>query len=346
MDFFSSLISPWTQTSYTSDILAGLLWRTNSFGLSWICCLFGPFVILRFWSTFLPSSGPALVLLCPPETGVGENVGRSRVALSSSMDDGDSGGSTVNHCHFGVAFIRRHMLLSANMIDYTIEFIIKVSTVMDALLSALFCAMKKSMSLLLAKWTAVIPCLCWVSNISLLAIPEWQVNRMKLTKWEMLNWPCLICQTSSAEWGIPKQWLMRTGSRHCASTPTPCGRGHPEANSPFPLWLAALPQQLAVGGPLTGSPMPPLSPLRPFLPRGPCMKHRTVLLHVPAALYGSWWTSGKCGNWSLLGSLEIIKRLFITCKSEWQSQVLTLIPESPGSPWNTRDKENYHGVVI
>lgn len=43
------------------------------------------------------------------------------------------------------------MLLSANMIDYTIEFIIKVSTVMDALLSALFCAMKKSMSLLLAK---------------------------------------------------------------------------------------------------------------------------------------------------------------------------------------------------
>lgn len=78
-------------------------------------------------------------------------MGRSRVALSSSMDDGDSGGSTVNHCHFGAAFIRRHMLLSANMIDYTIEFIIKVSTVMDALLSALFCAMKKSMSLLLAK---------------------------------------------------------------------------------------------------------------------------------------------------------------------------------------------------
>lgn len=47
-----------------------------------------------------------------------------------------------------------------------------VNTVMDALPTALLHAMRKSMPLLLAKGMAVIPCLCWVSNIPLLAVPE------------------------------------------------------------------------------------------------------------------------------------------------------------------------------
>lgn len=135
MGFFPSLISPWTQASYTQNILVGLLQRSTTWCLSWICCQLSPFAVPHLWSTFLPPSGPAPVLLCPAQTREWD-VGRSRVIISCSMGGGDSGGSRVNHCRFGAAFIRRHLLSSANMIDYTTQLMIMVSTVMDALLTA------------------------------------------------------------------------------------------------------------------------------------------------------------------------------------------------------------------
>lgn len=111
------------------------------------------------------------------------------------MGGGDSGGSRVNHYRFGEAFIRRHLLPSANMIDYTTELMIMVSTVMDALLTAV--PQGRSCPCFWHNGRLLISRLYWVSNVSLLAIPE--VNGMRPTKRKTLNLPCLICQPSSAE---------------------------------------------------------------------------------------------------------------------------------------------------
>lgn len=119
--------------------------------------------------TFDPLSCPLNPPSCPPvnlpktslpssDRGRGGiwDVGRSRVVLSCSMADGMRRYSRWNHCHFGATFIKQYLLSSANIIDYTQGFVITASMVMDTILIALLCAMRMSMSLLLAKRVAVI----------------------------------------------------------------------------------------------------------------------------------------------------------------------------------------------
>lgn len=119
--------------------------------------------------TFDPPSCPLNPPSCPPlnlpktplpssdrcRGGIWD-VGRSRVALSCSMADGIRRYSRWNHCHFGVTFIKQYLLSSANIIDYTQGFVIMASRVMDTIPTALLCAMRMNMSLLLAKSVAVI----------------------------------------------------------------------------------------------------------------------------------------------------------------------------------------------
>ena len=66
----------------------------------------------------------------------------------------------------------------------------------------------------------------------------------------------------------------------------------------------------------------------------------------PSRPFGSWQTSGKYGSQSPLGILKIKKKKASHhMKIESQCQILTLIPESPGSPWNTKDKKHYHEAI-